>query len=106
MRVYFLVFNRRRPIHNSVASSTHNVVYCWCLYQSSDDPQVHVDDAQQVTGVVESGMKVVGRPRGTPLIQTPATGDAAVSVQILYVDGDHWVAVSCIAGTVTVSVHR
>jgi len=37
--------------------------------------------------------------------RSPTCGDASVYVQILLVNGNHWVTVSCIAGRVTVSAH-
>jgi len=59
----------------------------------------------QVTGLMEPAdvhCAAVEGQAGTPP-STQDTGDSAVSVQILCVNGNHWVAVSCVAGVVMVS---
>jgi len=81
---------------------------------SSDD----IDAAQrliaaqcpQVRGLMEP--RVVLRAaietpsdRASSLSESTRTGDTAVSLQILRVNGDHWVTVACIAGVLTVSAH-
>ena len=53
---------------------------------------------------MEPGDVLSAAANGTPS-STEDTGDAALSLQILCVNGNHWVAVSCIAGVVTVSDH-
>jgi len=104
----------------------HNVVHLRCFCQTSDrtrqdddmngwipvtdgelDDAKRLDAAQsphraQVAGLIEPG--VVLRPDQAPVTQSTAADDAEASVQILCVDGDHWVAVCCIAGVLTVSV--
>jgi len=63
--------------------------------------------APQVSGLMEPGVVLCARrdrpaDRVRSLIETDA-GDTAVSLQIVRVNGNHWLTVSCVAGDVTVS---